>query len=478
MLTGVELVEAAQSGDEKAFETLVEKHRSRIDATISSFIKNPQDREDIAQETFINAYRNLHQLSKPDSFSYWLVTIAQNLCRNWLNKHQNHTIPIDEVDENLLNSVNSPDREAIETEQHQIIRQAIKTLPESERQIASAHYLEGASHEELVNRHGISYQAVCARLSRAKQKLSKRLSHLLTGVFVFPASTLKKISSGGLTIMKVGTVPKITAGAVAIIILAYIGTRQFISSEEDSSSSVEVVTSTESIKSVAQTDATLQEVVTATPREDNPRISAEEMQQIEDFFAQLDEADARSESDTSQQSTGTALDKNTDAGDATDSWATPEDTTQSAEDVMNAYLKAFRNFDIAGIRSFLTDAAKEEFESSLPMLMGGLPQEIGDLIESSGMSEDKADVTLQMIQGMMQPILKQMFSQAEIVSSEFVGEEFHFRLRVQLPGMSEMLGRFGQDISEVPETFQVPKMPEMPDFLHKMRKENDTWQIY
>ena len=101
---------------------------------------------------------------------------------------------------------------------------------------------------------------------------------------------------------------------------------------------------------------------------------------------------------------------------------------------MNAYLKAFRNFDVAGIRSFLTDAAKEEFESSLPMLMGGLPQDIGDIFESSGMSEDKADETLQMIQGMMQPILKQMFNQAEIVSSEFVGEEFHFRLRSPVAG--------------------------------------------
>ena len=422
MLTDTELVESARSGDDKAFERLVEKHRARIDATISSFIKNPQDREDIAQETFINAYRNLHQLSKPDSFSYWLVTIAQNFCRNWLSKHQNHTIPIDEVNENLLNSDNSPDREAIETEQHQIIRQAIKTLPESERQIASAHYLEGASHEELVNRHGISYQAVCARLSRAKQKLSKRLSHLFAGVFIFPASTLKKISSGGLTIMKVGTVPKITAGAVAIIILAYIGTRQFISPKEDASPSVEIVTSSESKNSVSQTDATLQGAVTAPPREDKPQISAEEMQQIENFFAQLDKADTQSETDTSQQTTDTSLDKNADAGDATDSRATPEDTTQSAEDVMNAYLKAFRNFDVVGIRSFLTDAAKEEFESS-------------------GMSEDKADETLQMIQGMMQPILKQMFSQAEIVSSEFVGEEFHFRLRSQLPEMSEMLGR-------------------------------------
>ena len=78
--------------------------------------------------------------------------------------------------------------------------------------------------------------------------------------------------------MKVGTIPKITAGVVAVVILAYFGTRQFISSKEDTSPSVEVVTSTESINSVAQTDAIPKGAVTATSREDKLKISAEEMQ--------------------------------------------------------------------------------------------------------------------------------------------------------------------------------------------------------
>ncbi len=477
MLTDAELVESARSGDEKAFETLVEKHRARIDATISSFIKNPQDREDIAQETFINAYRNLHQLANPDHFSHWLVTIARNQCRDWIRKHRSRTIPIDEVDENLLNSDNSPERESIEAEQQQIIAQAIKALPETERQIASAHYLEGESHRELANRHGISYQAVCVRLSRAKQKLAKRLGHLLTGVFVSPITSLKQIYSGGLAVMKVGTVPKITVGAVAIIVLVFIGTRQFISSKEDSSPSVEVVTSapTESANSPAQTDTTRNGAVTAPLPESKSQISAEELQQIEDFFAQLDEADTQSETDTSQQATDAALDENT---DATDSSTASESTTQSAEDVMNAYLEAFRNFDVDAILPLLTDAAKKEFESRLPILMGELPQEMVDIAYNSGFPEEMVDETLQMIRGMVQPILRQMFSQAEIVSREYIGDEFHFRLRVPSPEMPEILGMLGRDISEVPETIEVPEMPEMPDLLRKMRKEDGTWQIY
>ena len=63
---------------------------------------------------------------------------------------------------------------------------------------------------------------------------------------------------------------------------------------------VEIVTSTESANAVTQTDAARKGAVTATPREDKPQISTEEMRQIEDFFAQLEEADAQSGVDASE----------------------------------------------------------------------------------------------------------------------------------------------------------------------------------
>ena len=145
---------------------------------------------------------------------------------------------------------------------------------------------------------------------------------------------------------------------------------------------------------------------------------------------------------------------------------------------MNAYLEALRNSDVDTIRSLLTDAAKDEFESSLPILMGELPQEIVDIVYNSGFPEEMADEALQMMRGMMQPTLKRMRSQADIVSSEYVGDEFHFRLRVPPPKMQEILGMLGLDISEVPEAIEVPKMPKIPDSLQKMRNEDGEWRIY
>ena len=466
MPTDAKLVQAARSGDEKAFETLVEKYRPRIYAAISGFIKNVQDREDIAQETFINAYRNLHQLSQPDRFGYWLVTIAQNQCRDWQRKNRIHTIPIDEVDENLLNSDDSPERKFSQAEQRQIIAQAIQSLPETERQIAQAHYLEGASHHELVNRHGISYQAVCVRLSRAKRKLAKRLEHLLTGVFVTPATTLKQIYSGGPTVMKIGTTPKITIGAIgiiALIFIGFIGSRTLLSSKDNQASSVEAVgqTSDMTAQSVAQTDATRRDDSTTAATEAQRTITEKERQQIKRFFSQFEDPDAQSEADTPQSATASESEIEVISTDTDELLST---TKQSAEDVMNAYVEAYRNFDFEVMLSLKTGTAREVFEEGFErfkrIFSGELPEaeELMNNMMSKGYSEESVNEGLQVILEMW----REMYRTAELVSREYVGEEFHFRVRIVVP-------------QRIPK---VPKQPESIVRLHKMQKVDGAWQIY
>ena len=475
MSTDAKLVQSAQSGDEKAFETLVKKHRPRINATISDFINNAQDREDIAQETFINAYRNLHQLSNPDRFSYWLIKIAQNQCRDWIRKNRDHTIPVDEVDENLLNAADSPERESIESEQRQIIAQTIQALPETERQIAHAHYLEGTSHQELVNHHGLSYQSVCVRLSRAKQKLAKRLQHLLTGVFVSPTTILKQIYSGGLTVMKVGTVPKITVGVAALVALIFIGVRQmnaptvkervYLSPWKDG---------TERPRNSSEGLADQTKSTQDTELRDNQaQSSAAEIEPNDDFFSQPFFSQPE-ETDTMQFATEAEFEIEADQSFTTDTSTLLDDKGQSPEDVMNAYLKALRSLDGEGIRSLMTGTAKEEFESEmLPVLNGELPQDLVDIYYSVSRNmlpeeeaDQMADELIQTAKEGMLPILKQMFGQAEVVSSEHVGDKFHFRIRItipKIPGASEL---------------GIPEMPKIPDSLHKIRKENGVWRIY
>ena len=169
--------------------------------------------------------------------------------------------------------------------------------------------------------------------------------------------------------MKFGTVPKIIAGAVAIIVLAVIGTLWLISASEDSTPEVEVVMSSpnEFSVSVTQTDTARKDAVTAPLREEKPQISAEEMQQIEDFFAQLESANLQSEMGTPQSPTDTVVAQNTDGKITVDTDAFAEHAEHTAEDVMNTFVEAFKNLNFEAMGSLMTGIAKEGFEEAAAM---------------------------------------------------------------------------------------------------------------
>ena len=217
------LIHRAQTGNEGAFAALMREHYPFVYAIVIRIVKNSHDAEEVVQDTFLNTYRGLAQLEDTTKFKSWLGEIAQNCARNWLRKQRGDTVSIDEVNEQMLQMEDSPDERLIRQEQRELIRRTMETLPRKDREIAQAFYLDGASYDELTRTHGLSYNAIAFRLSRAKRQLTKRLQYLLTGIFVSPAMTLKKIYSGGLTVMKVGTVPKIVVGVAALIALIFIG---------------------------------------------------------------------------------------------------------------------------------------------------------------------------------------------------------------------------------------------------------------
>ena len=214
------LISRAQSGDEQAFADLMRMYYAFVYAIVIEIVNNPHDAEEVVQDTFLNAYRGLTQYEEQTKFRSWLATIARNRALNWLRAQRMDTVSINEVKEHALQTPNTLDDQLIRDEQRKLIRRAMETLPQKDREIAHSYYLDGASYDELTRTHGLSYKAIAFRLSRAKQRLAKRLQYLLTGSSVPPATTLKQIYSGGFTAMKIETVPKITAGAIGIVALA------------------------------------------------------------------------------------------------------------------------------------------------------------------------------------------------------------------------------------------------------------------
>ena len=282
------LIFRAQAGDEQAFADLLRAHYAFVYAIVMGIVGNPEDAEEVVQDVFVNAYRGLPRYEERTKFKPWLAKIARNRALNWMRDQKSENVSINDVREHKLQTPDALAEKLIIAEHRELILDALGTLSPKDRKIAHSYYFDGASYDELIRTHRLSYKAISVRLSRAKRKLAKRLRHLLTGVFVSPSMTFNQIGTGGLTVMKIGTASKITVGAAAIIGIAVIGTHHFILSKEDSSPTVEIIAST----SAPRTHFTRKRVVSSPRPANEPQITAEEMQQIEGFFAQLEEADS------------------------------------------------------------------------------------------------------------------------------------------------------------------------------------------
>ena len=290
--------------------------------------------------------------------------------------------------------------------------------------------------------------------------------------------------------MKIGTAPKITVGAIGIIALLSIGVHQIISPK--------FFGSKDNIASV-QTEAPSGPLVEteANPETKDgvkqPQISDKEMAQINNFFAQFDDAEAQSDAGETEPST----ESNTKYA-TTDTDAASEHTERSAEEVMDAYLEAFKNYDIERLLPLVIGSAQEHFEGSLRRLNGDsdeIVNKIDDLVNKmdkdiiEGMSEaEVADRARSMLLEAMenqdriekQKAIQELVGRAELVSSEYVGEEFHFRLKIpipkiELPELPELPDTLDIEIPEIPE---MPELPESVETVIKMQKVDGAWRIY
>ena len=196
------LVSRAQAGDEQAFTELVKDYHAFVYAIVSGVLDDLRDTEEVVQDTFINAYRGLAQLENPARFKGWLAEIARNCARDRLRKKKPETVPIDEVRSPSLETSDSADAHLIQDEQRELVRRAMMTLSQKDREIARAYYLDGASYDELIRVHGLSYKAISFRLSRAKQILSDRLKHLRTGVLLRRQQRKKEANREGFLLCK------------------------------------------------------------------------------------------------------------------------------------------------------------------------------------------------------------------------------------------------------------------------------------
>ena len=472
------LIYRAQTGDEGAFADLMRAYHAFVYTIAIGIVDNPHDAEEVVQDAFLNAYQGLTQLEDATKFRSWLAEITRNRARNWLRKQQGETVSIDEVSEGILQTEDSPDERLARLEQRELIRRTMETLPQKDRDIARAFYLEGVSYDELTSTHGLSYNAIALRLFRIKRKLSKQLRYLLTGIFVSPGLTLKKLYTGGLTAMKIGTASKTTVGAAALIALIFIGyigirhmnaptvaERVYLSPWEDGTARPQ--SSPEGL--AAQTNPTQDTESGDTQPQIASVVSTEERELIDDLFAELDETDL------AQFATETEFDPDAEESLTTDTSTLLDDMGQSAEDVMNAFMEAFRNSDFKAMRSLLTANMRKGHSghegSEIPIEIREIQHESSDGIPDEAF-EARAEEKIRQLEPLLVESIRESQSQASVVSSEYVGDEFHFLLRLPTPRLPKI-----PDSAELGVERSVSVNPP-PDSLIKMRKEEGVWRVY
>jgi RNA polymerase sigma-70 factor (ECF subfamily) len=184
------LVERSVAGDHKAFELLVIKYQRRIQRLIGRMVRDVDLVEDIAQETFIRAYRALAQFRGDAQFYTWLYRIAVNTAKKALmdmkrdptvseNSFKSADDDETSVLENELTSPDTPDAVLASKEIAEMVNAAMEALPEELRQAITLREIEGLSYEEISEAMNCPIGTVRSRIFRARESISQRIKPLL-----------------------------------------------------------------------------------------------------------------------------------------------------------------------------------------------------------------------------------------------------------------------------------------------------------
>ena len=183
----LELVRRVQRGESAAFDVLVRKYQHRIVALIGRYISDWSECQDVAQDTFLRAYRALGNFRGDAQFYTWLHRIAVNTAKNHLVAH-NRRPPTDDIDAGdaeqydlgiRLRDTDTPEREAMREELERTVMKAVDGLPEELRVAITLREVDGLSYEEIAQKMDCPIGTVRSRIFRAREAIDVELRPLL-----------------------------------------------------------------------------------------------------------------------------------------------------------------------------------------------------------------------------------------------------------------------------------------------------------
>ncbi|HEY6205228.1 MAG TPA: sigma-70 family RNA polymerase sigma factor [Chthoniobacterales bacterium] len=186
----LELVRQCQAGRSEAFDELVIRYRTRVFAMIYNMVHNEQDAWDLAQESFVKAWKSIKRFRRHSSFYTWIYRIVMNVTIDWLRKKQIKGVGAEFDDSMQMKEIDPASRTVPKADplphqrlEHAEIRaridKAIKQLSPEHRAVILMKEIEGMQYHEIAETLGCSIGTVMSRLFYAR----KKLQHLLRDVY-------------------------------------------------------------------------------------------------------------------------------------------------------------------------------------------------------------------------------------------------------------------------------------------------------
>jgi len=182
MLVDFELIERARSGDDGAFNQVVQAYRKRILGTIARLIGRPEDVEDVGQEVFLRLYFSLDQLRTAEVFEPWLYRLTVNAAYDYLRRQKRRPESrMSDLSEQQVMYADAAaggkirDEEERRTKIRELAQSLLEKVSEEDRALLVLKEVEGLTLKELEQIYKVNENALKVRLFRARQRVLKAL---------------------------------------------------------------------------------------------------------------------------------------------------------------------------------------------------------------------------------------------------------------------------------------------------------------
>lgn len=168
------LIVRAKAGEREAFSLLIRHNIQRVYRAAHAVVRNRDDAEDIAQETFVRAYQSIGRFDETRPLFPWLYRIARNLCLNRIERVTKRETGLPEF-EYLPDAAAGPEESAIAAEERRLVRRAVGRLHDQHRQIIELSHFQECSYREIADILDVPMGTVMSRLYNARRKLKELL---------------------------------------------------------------------------------------------------------------------------------------------------------------------------------------------------------------------------------------------------------------------------------------------------------------